>query len=298
MINIEKPWLITPAGFSRLTAEGEKRKALKPGAAALDLVAESPRELAMLDDNGIAHINISGVIGHRLDWFDKFCGNTDVCDVRREIDNATEAGANGIFLRVDSPGGSVTGTAEIAEYISTLSIPVFAWSDAYCASAAYWLASSARQIWTAETCEIGSIGIFLPWIDKSLAWQAIGIDFQPFVNEGAIYKSAGHGPSLTPEQRENTQAFIDRLGALFQGHVTQCRPQVMQEAMQGQSFLGLDAPMYGLSDFTGTIGQAYSALCLEAGVFPVDVDLDSALPITFEFGQILGEGVKNSKSVS
>ena len=273
----------------RIQREEEKRKSLKVGQTAVEMVAEAPREISMLDDNGIAHIHICGVIGHRLDWFDKFCGNTDVCDVRRELDTAQEQGANAIFLRVDSPGGGITGVQELADYIAELTVPVAAYSDACCASAAYWLASSAGQIWAAPTAEIGSIGIFLPWVDSSAAWQAMGIDFQPFVNDGAIFKSAGHGPSLTPEQRDNTQAFINRIADLFRGHVTGRRPQLMAEAMQGQAFLGCDAPMYGLSDLCGTIEQAYSALCLEAGVFPVDVPLDQYLPISFALGVPIGE---------
>jgi len=294
VILANKPWMMTPSGATRMQREEEKRKALKPGAAAIDLVAESPRELSMLDDNGIAHIHISGVIGHRLDWFDKFCGNTDVCDLRRELDNATAAGANGIFLRIDSPGGGITGGNEVAEYLAEISarIPVFAWSDACCASMAYWIACGAGQIWTAETAEIGSVGIFLPWVDSSAAWQAMGLEFKPFTNTGAIYKSAGHGPSLTPEQEEQMQGFIDRIASLFQGFVTSRRPQLMAEAMQGQAFLGCDAPLYGLSDFCGTIEQAYSALCLEAGVFPVDVPLDQYLPISFASGVCIGEAVK------
>jgi ClpP class serine protease len=295
MILAGKPWLLTPQGVSRLEREQEKRSQLKPGASAIDLVAEEPREMSMLDDNGIAHIHICGVIGHRLDWFDKFCGNTDVCDVRREVDRATAEGANGIFLRIDSPGGGITGTAELAATLADLKIPIVAWSDACCASAAYWLACSASQIWTAETCEIGSIGIYLPWTDASAAWQAMGLEFKPFTNTGAIYKSAGHGPSLTPEQVEQMQGYIDRIASLFQGFVTGKRPQLMAEAMQGQAFLGCDAPMYGLSDNCGTIEQAYSALCIEAGVFPMDVPLDQYLPISFESGVIIGEAIKKNQ---
>lgn len=293
MILANKPWMLTAEGVAKMARQEEQRKALKPGASAMDLVAEQSREMSMLDDNGIAHIHICGVIGHRLDWFDKFCGNTDVCDVRRELDRATEEGANAIFLRIDSPGGGITGGAELAEYIAEIDqrIPVFTWADACCASMGYWLACGARQIWTAETTEIGSIGIFLPWIDKSAAWQALGIAFEPFVNSGAIYKSAGHGPSLTPEQVENTQQFIDRIASLFQGFVTS-RRQIIPDAMQGQAFLGCDAPGYGLSDMCGTIEQAYSALCLEAGVFPVDVNLDETLPIMFTHGVQLGQSAK------
>jgi ClpP class serine protease len=297
VILASKPWMITPSGALRIEREEEKRKALKSGAAAIDLVAESPREMSMLDDKGIAHIHVSGVIGHRLDWFDKFCGNTDVCDLRRELDNAVMAGANGIFLRIDSPGGGITGGAEVADYLAEISakIPVFAWSDACCASMAFWIACGASQIWTSETAEIGSVGIYLPWIDKSAAWQAMGLEFKPFTNSGAIYKSAGHGPSLTPEQEEQMQGFIDRIASLFQGFVTSRRPQLMAEAMQGQAFLGCDAPLYGLSDSVGTIEQAYSALCLEAGVFPMDMPLDHYLPISYEFGQPLAEVVQIPK---
>jgi ClpP class serine protease len=278
---IGEPWLMTVAGTERVMRDAEARKGLKPGATAADVLVFNPRPEARIDDNGIAHIHVCGVIGHRLDWVDKALGNTDVCDVRREVDAVIAAAAQGIMLHVDSPGGAITGTVELADYLSQVELPIFSYSDSCIASAGYWIPCGGRQIWSSFSAEVGSIGIFFPWIDETLAWAQAGISFQPITNAEAIYKSAGHGPSLTDDQRANLQDKMDRIFALFQTFVCRQRPNIEMEAMQGQSFLGMDALAMGLIDNIGTLNEAYAALCFEAGVFPQDVDLGQALPITF-----------------
>lgn len=274
------PWLMTPTGQAKLVRDNAHRATLKPGAD-MQIICDTPREESCLDDNGIAHIHICGVIGHRLGWIDKMMGNTDVCDVRAELDRAAEAGANGVFLNIDSPGGTTIGPMELGRHIESLSIPVFAYSDHCCASAAYWIAASAKQIWTSMSAEIGSIGILLPWVDKRAQWEMLGMSFQPITNDEAIYKSAGHGPSLTDDQREELSGRMNRLFEFFSYAVTSNRPQVDSSAMQGQSFLGVDAQAYGLVDQIGSREEAYSALCAEAGVFPINIPIDQMLPITF-----------------
>lgn len=274
-----QPWLMLPSGVGKLSRDMELRDKVKSDGG--EVICDNPRSESMLDDNGIAHIHICGIIGHRLGFVEKFLGNTDVCDVRRELDAAQEAGANAIFLRIESPGGTTIGPTELSDYIASIGVPVFAYSDHCCASAAYWIASGARQIWSSISAEIGSIGILLPWTDKSAAWEAMGLSFEPITNDEAIYKSAGHGPSLTDVQREELVSRMNRIYDFFSHAVTRSR-QVDPGAMQGQSFMGTDAQFYGLVDNVGTYDQAYTALCAEAGVFPIDIPIDATVTPTFE----------------
>lgn len=275
-----QPWLLTAGGMSRLARDAERKKTINPKVDE-SIICDAPREDSMMDDNGIAHIHICGVIGHRLGFIEKIMGNTDVCDVRRELDYAQEAGANGILLHIDSPGGTTIGPMELGKSIEAISCPVYSYTDHCCASAAYWIAASCRQIWSSSSAEIGSIAILLPWIDKSMAWEKMGLSFQPITNDEAIYKSAGHGPSLTPAQTEELTARMNRIYEFFSYAVTSNRPQVDSSAMQGQSFMGCDAQWYGLVDQIGSMEQAYSALCAEASVFPINMPIDQMVPINF-----------------
>lgn len=64
------------------------------------------------------------------------------------------------ILEIDSPGGAVDGTPELANIIANLKKPVVSYVDGMMASAAYWLGSQSSYIVTNinNYTEVGSIG--------------------------------------------------------------------------------------------------------------------------------------------
>lgn len=66
----------------------------------------------------------------------------------------------GIFIEMDTPGGSVDGTPELGTAIKNSKKPVVVFADNMVASAGYWAASQASEIIANENnyTEIGSIG--------------------------------------------------------------------------------------------------------------------------------------------
>ncbi|SDU31257.1 serine protease, ClpP class [Verrucomicrobium sp. GAS474] len=271
-----EPWLITAGGHAsvqRLLEAKMGRARADDDAEPLDasIMVENPRRDAFVDDNGIGHIHICGVIGKHLGLIEKSCGNTDVCDVRREFDALRQQSAKGIMLYVDSPGGTIGGIPEMSRILSDCDIPLYAWTDTIIGSAAYWLASAAFQIWCTPSSEVGSIGVIYPWIDKSARWEMEGLTFAPIVNAEGIYKSAGHGPSFTPEQKEEIQGRVQALFDRFQGFVMARRPMIDSDFMRGQSVMGFDAVAAGLADNLGEFEDAYADLCSASGVFPMSI---------------------------
>ena len=73
------------------------------------------------------------------------------------------------------------------------------------------MASGADYIVCTNSALIGSIGVIAPWVDESMMYSLIGLKFEPITNEGADLKSTGHGPSLTPQQREYLQGQVNDL---------------------------------------------------------------------------------------
>ena len=277
-----KPWLITPSGHASIVRLFESKLASSCRFEADD-GDDNPffvlREPASLDVNGIGHIEIKGIIGQGLSKIEKSCGNTDTRDVQAEIAALVAQGAKGILLCIDSPGGIITGTPELADLIANTSaeIPVFVFTDSQICSAAYWLAAGASRIFCTESAEIGSIGVYLPWIDTSVRWEEEGIKADPVINTGGAYKGIHLFPSLSPEHREQLQGHVDRVFGLFKNFVVTMRAvnevTIPAAALQGQVFLGedsishVDAITNGLVDQIGSKEEAYEALLME-------IDLD------------------------
>lgn len=245
-----RPWLITPEYHGIITK------------LVLDHIANVPRleregtgvcgEAVELDqmsvEDGVAHIPIGGVIGHKLSSFEKGSGAVDVSDVTRDLDEAEEnPEVSTILLDIDSPGGMVTGTPELGDRILQVEKPIYAYTAGQAASAAYWAASATDGIFATKTASLGSVGVYLPWIDRSEQAAAAGIKVDMITSDK--FKGMGFpGTSLSKEQRELLQGEVDELAAMFRGHVSSQRGDVTRESMQGQSFMGEAAQKRGFVD--------------------------------------------------
>jgi signal peptide peptidase SppA len=273
-----RPWLITPSGHAsiqrlletKFATNGEFKADSDTDASAFFV----QREPAAIDVNGIGHVHVKGVIGQGLSKIEKSCGNTDTKDVQTELAALVAQNVKGILLCIDSPGGMVTGTPELAETIAqtALEIPVFVFSDSQICSAAYWLAAGATRVFSTESADIGSIGVYMPWIDRAAQWEQEGIKADPVINTGGTFKAIGFAPSLSEQHRAQLQAQVDRIFGLFRDFVVTMRALneavVPDAAMQGQTFLGIDALANGLVDQLGSKDDSYEALLQEIDFSP------------------------------
>ena len=209
----------------------------------------------------VAIIQVSGIITKRMDSFMKSCcGMHDIDDIEQALREAEEnPRVRGIFLYVDSPGGSVTGTPECGKMVAETTKPVVAFTDTMMASAGYWIPSGADVIVATPSSEVGSIGVYMAVLDASRAYEMAGYD-QLLFKDGK-YKGAGYpGTELTPEQSEHFQAEVMEISDWFKGAVTTHRIGVEAETMQGQTFGGNEAMRRGLIDEVGDYDFAMNEL--------------------------------------
>ena len=81
-----------------------------------------------------------------------------------------------IVLNIDSPGGEAAGISQFATYIRNSPKRVVAYIDDLGASAAYWIASAAKEIYASTTAFVGSIGVVFTIIDDSKKLEKEGIE--------------------------------------------------------------------------------------------------------------------------
>jgi len=185
--------------------------------------------------------------------------------VRRSIRQAmADDKVQGILLRIDSPGGSVAGTQDLADDVAAAARqkPVIAYIEDMGASAAYWVASQATEIWATSSAAIGSIGTYAVVDDWSGFYAQKGI--RTHVVRAGKYKGAGvRGTEITPEQISEIQRDVEEVNALFLSAVARGRGMDMQdvrEVADGRVFVGATAKKHGLIDRVGTLDGAMARL--------------------------------------
>lgn len=200
-------------------------------------------------DDGIALIVISGVMAK---GFSKFA-DVNTIAIRQAVRMAAEAkDVRGIFLMIDSPGGTVAGTADLADDVRDAARikPLRVHADDLIASAALWAGVAAERITASRTTEIGSIGTMLVIEDLSRAAEESGVEVI-VISTGAMKGAGAPGTEITSEQREMFQQRVDNLNTHFLSAVSdgrRLRGDRLEAVSDGRVFIAEQARELGLID--------------------------------------------------
>lgn len=252
-----RPWFITAEGHASMRKVIESHLNNPGGRSDItdleisDFVVQ--RQEANVDQNGIGHIHIIGVLASNLAPIEKACGSTDYNDIAAEIELLQRVGAKAILFHINSPGGAASGCTEVAELVAGIPIPTAAIVDEWAASAAYFIAAGAKRIFAPASTWVGSIGCIIPMLNEAALWEKLGIA-PDYVTSGNL-KATFYGPAMTDDQRSSAQQLVDDSFAQFKGHVTKYRA-VSDEAMQGQCFVAPRALAENLIDKVGSAADA------------------------------------------
>lgn len=224
-----------------------------------------PRRESSVED-GIAIIPVEGVMARNVSKVEQSCGVCDTGEVAATLASHTaNPDVKGIFLDVDSPGGSVQGISELGTQVADARKrkPVFAYTDGLMASAAYWVSAGASAVYASESATVGSVGVYLPVVDQSALFKAKGIEVD--VIKAGKFKGAGlPGTSLSEEQRQDLQDGVDYIYKNFVRHIRSSRNtrdrRIQSEVLQGQTFIGSQGKDAGLVDSISSRSKAMNDL--------------------------------------
>ena len=220
----------------------------------------SQQQMTYIDN--IAVIPVYGVIARGTSKIQDSSGCSCTYKTGEMLQLALEdSRVEGILFDFDSPGGSVTGTPEMAAKIRAASMQkhTMAYVESLCASAAYWWASQTDTIFTAQTAHTGSIGVYMAWLDDSRKLEMQGERVE-LIKRGKFKAMGLQGTSLTDEQRNMLQDSVDKVYEWFTEAVLENRPDVKKEALEGQTFYADDAFEMGLIDDIGSREEAIEQL--------------------------------------
>lgn len=190
-----------------------------------------------------------------------------VDDILEKIQTAkTEPNIKGVLLKVNSPGGAVAPSVEIAYAIKELNEikPVVAYASGVMASGSYYASIWATSIVANPGSMIGSIGVIMQSVDASEVMAKIGIKTQT-VKVGE-YKEAGTPTrQWTQKERTELQNMTQSTYDMFVKDVANARklqPEDHKNYADAHIFTASAAKKVKLIDEVATISRA-KALVVE-----------------------------------
>lgn len=189
-------------------------------------------------------------------------------------------------LWIDSPGGTVAGTEQLASDVRRAAgvKPVIAYVDDCCCSAAYWVASQASKIFVTPTALTGSIGTYSSVEDVSGAYEKAGV--RVVVVAAGKYKGIGtRGTKVTDEQIAHLQKMINALNEQFLEAVGAGRhmnAERVRAIADGGVFVGKAAIAAGLADAVGSFDRVLAEISKAAAFRPLTVLQQQVASLTAE----------------
>lgn len=218
---------------------------------------------AMVD--GVAVIEVSGVLVHRGAWIGQSSGQTSYEGIAAQLGAAaSDPAVRGIALEIDSFGGEVAGVFDLADAIraARAAKPVWAFVAEHAFSAGYALASQVDRIILPRTGAVGSIGVVVMHADLSGQISGAGVTVT-LIHSGA-HKVDGNPYAPLPDPvRARIQAEIDSIRSLFAQTVAAGRGRRLTAeaalATEAGCFRGAEAVAAGLADEISDPASAFTA---------------------------------------
>lgn len=268
-------WAILPSHLTEMLARAEQVKPafLAPSAVAANV---EPAPLSTITSaykdgkkrkNGRAYsvqvITLQGPMFKRLPRMIKlYYGMHDTADVVREIEKANaNPEVHSIVLDIDSPGGTVDGTQTLAKAVRESKKPVVAYVDGMAASAAYWVASQAKEIVLAEqNSMVGSVGTIYTHVNLKGFYNALGLNVEEVLATGSEDKrKPSNYRDLDEEDRKNILSIIDPMNARFHAAVKAGRKNIAADALTGKMYESAQAIELGMADRVGNLQAALNS---------------------------------------
>jgi len=185
----------------------------------------------------------------------------DTTEVVNALDQARENDeVKGVLLVIDSPGGAVPPSLEVAYAVKRLKAakPVVVYAKGILASGGYYAAIWADEIIANPGALVGSIGVIVHGADFQGLMEKVG--FKSQVVKAGKYKQTGTADRpWTEEERAELEKVIDATYTMFVSDVAEARgldPAKRSTFADAHIFTASQAKAVGLVD---TIGVEYDA---------------------------------------
>jgi len=190
------------------------------------------------DRDSIAVIPVIGP----LMKYSQFCGPVGMKTIGRWIQRVDrDDNFKAIVLNIDSPGGTVAGTEQLANIIKETNKPIVAFVDGMACSAGMWIASAADEIIASlPNDEIGSIGVMISFADMQPYWEEQGVKFHRINADQSSEKNKVIYDALEGNYEGIRKEMLNPVADTFIETIKSNRPQVTDDMLTGKVFFAKD----------------------------------------------------------
>ncbi|OYX63365.1 MAG: signal peptide peptidase SppA [Sphingomonadales bacterium 32-64-17] len=196
-------------------------------------------------------------------------GTAGAARIERLLDDALDDDLAALVVRIDSPGGTVTGSETIRRALIRYrdkKIPVVVSMANYAASGGYWIATAGERVFAEPETVTGSIGVVLMVPSFEGLLQEYGVNPErvavtPLSGQPDVL--GGFSPEADALMRIETQSIYRR----FTGLVARARkltPAQIDQVAQGRVWTGGTARQLGLVDQFGGLDDALAYAAQQA----------------------------------
>ncbi len=207
-----------------------------------------------------------------------------------------DPGSQALVLLINSPGGSPVQAGLINDEIVRLRAlhnkPIYAVVEESCASAAYYIAAAADQIYVDKASIVGSIGVLMDGFGFTGLMDKLGVERRLMTageNKGFLDPFS---PQTEP-QRQHAQDMLNQIHQQFIQVVKQGRGDRLKETPEmfsGLFWSGQQAVDMGLADSLGSIDGVAREVVKAPDVIDYTQRENVAERLVKRFGVAVGEG--------
>ena len=207
-----------------------------------------------------------------------------------------DPGSQALVLLINSPGGSPVQAGLINDEIVRLRAlhnkPIYAVVEESCASAAYYIAAAADQVYVDKASIVGSIGVLMDGFGFTGLMDKLGVE-RRLMTAGANKGFLDPFSPQTEAQRKHAQAMLDQIHSQFIEVVKKGRGERLKETPEmfsGLFWSGQQAVDLGLADSLGSLDGVAREVVKAPDVIDYTQRENVAERLVKRFGAAVGEG--------
>lgn len=246
-------WAIEPAAAGRLADAVQRIDAPSHLASMEGIDVAQPR--AGVGRDGVAVLEIRGPVTKYGTSLSEAGSTLRMRQLIREY--AADRKVKSLMLLIDSPGGTVCGTPDLADAVAKFGKPTAAYIEDCGCSAAYWIAAQCDTVYCNSAASVGSIGVYSVLVDSSEQAGMLGLKVHT-ISTGPLKGAGVDGTVITDEQLADAQRSVDSINRLFTAAVVAGRgftDEQVASVATGQVWIGEEAVALGLVDGISTAPQ-------------------------------------------
>jgi ClpP class serine protease len=225
------------------------------------------KKVDALEDLSDDSVFVTGISGPVMK--DDFCGAPGTATIRQHLKWAAEnPKISAIVIPLETGGGSVAGTMELADDVREISKikPVIGYVDSMSCSAGYAIHSGCSKIFASHlTAEVGSIGVATTIRDYSEKLKKEGIVEHYFNAPGSPDKNDAFMKAREGNYEQYQKERLEPLREIFVEIVKKGRGEKLrtdlEDVFTGKTYYSADAFTFGLIDgicsFEDAVQEAY-----------------------------------------